>query len=122
MMATYRRIAVLLLALLTLAGCSALGDDKSSSNNQGSGATSGGAPEKASVKVAVLPTMDIAPLQLAIDSGYFKEVGLDVTTVTAASGNDCVTKLVAGEVDFAFASWTPFFVAKSKNVGDIKLV
>jgi NitT/TauT family transport system substrate-binding protein len=66
--------------------------------------------------------MDIVPLQLAIDSGYFKDAGLDVTTVTAASGADCVAKLVSGEVDFAFSSWTPFFVAKAKGAGDIKLV
>lgn len=122
MMATLRRIAVLLLASATLAGCGALGDDSSSNNNnQGSGGAPG-TPEKASIKVAVLPTMDTVPLQLAIDSGFFKEVGLDVTTVTAASGNDCVTKLVSGEVDFAFSSWTPFFVAKAKGAGDIKLV
>jgi len=115
-------MAVLLLALLTLAGCGALGDNSSSSNNnQGSGGAPG-APEKASIKVAVLPTMDIVPLQMAIDSGFFKEAGLDVTTVTAASGADCVAKLVSGEVDISFSSWTPFFVAQSKGAADIKLV
>jgi NitT/TauT family transport system substrate-binding protein len=121
MMATLRRIAVLLLALLTLAGCSALGDDSSSSNNQASGGSSG-APEKSKVKVAVLPTMDTVPLHLAIESGAFKEAGLEVTPVTAASGADCVAKLVSGEVDFAFSSWTPLFIAKSKGAADIKLV
>ena len=121
MMATLRRIAVLLLALLTLTACSALGDDSSSSNNNaGSGAA--GAPEKSKIKVAVLPTMDIVPLQLAIDSGAFKDAGLEVTTITAASGADCVAKLTSGEVDFAFSSWVPFFVAKSKGAADIKLV
>jgi NitT/TauT family transport system substrate-binding protein len=121
-MATLRRIAVLLVASATLAGCGALGDNSSSSNNnQGSG-NAPGAPEKASIKVAVLPTMDIVPLQLAIDSGYFKEAGLDVTTVTAASGADCVAKLVSGEVDIAFSSWVPFFVAKSKGAADVKLI
>ena len=122
MIATFRRMAVLLLALLTLAGCGALGDNSSSSNNnQGSGGAPG-APEKASIKVAVLPTMDIVPLQMAIDSGFFKEAGLDVTTVTAASGADCVAKLVSGEVDFAFSSYTPFFAAKAKKAADLKLV
>jgi NitT/TauT family transport system substrate-binding protein len=120
-MATFRRMVVLLLALLTLAGCSALGDDKSSSSNQGSGDTRG-APEKAKVRVAVLPTMDTVPLYLAMDSGYFAKEGLEITPVPAASGADCVAKLVSGDVDFAFSSYTPFFLAKTKGVADIKLV
>jgi NitT/TauT family transport system substrate-binding protein len=122
MMASFRRMAVLLLALLTLAGCGALGDDNSSGNNNQATGGPSGAPEKASIKVAVLPTMDTVPLHLAIESGYFKDAGLDVTPVVANSGADCVAKLVSGEVDFAFSSWTPFFVAKSKGVADIKLV
>lgn len=102
------------LALLTLAGCGLLGGEDSPSGQ--------GDQQLRTVRVAVLPTMDLVPLQLAIDSGYFRQEGLDVQTVTAASGNDCVAKLAAGEVDFAFSSWTPFFVAKSKNAADIKLV
>ena len=121
MMATFRRMAVLLLALLTLAGCSALGSDSAPNNNQGSSGAPG-APEKANIKVAMLPTMDAVPLYLAMESGFFKEAGLEVTPVTVASGADSVAKLVSGEVDIAFSSWTPFFVAKSKGVADIKLV
>jgi NitT/TauT family transport system substrate-binding protein len=121
MMPTFRRIAALLLALATVAGCSALGSDSSSSSNQGSSGTPG-APEKAKIKVAVLPTMDTVPLHLAIESGFFAKEGLEVTPVTAASGADTVAKLVSGEVDFAFSSWTPLFIAKSKGAADIKLV
>src|SRR2546421_12587086 len=104
MMATFRRMAVLLPAVLMLAGCSALGSDPASNNNQGSSGAPG-SPEKANVRVAVLPTMDVVPLYLAMDSGFFKEAGLEVTPVTVASGADSVAKLVSGEVDFAFSSW-----------------
>jgi NitT/TauT family transport system substrate-binding protein len=62
------------------------------------------------------------PLYLAIDSGYFKQEGLEVEPIVAASGADCVAKLASGEVQVAFSSWTPFFVAKAKNAADIKLV
>jgi NitT/TauT family transport system substrate-binding protein len=103
------RIAVLLLALLTLAGCGLLGDEPAQQT-----------PSK--IKVAVLPTMDVVPLQLAIDSGIFRQEGLEVEQVTAASGADCVAKLASGEVQVAFSSWTPFFVAKAKGAADVKLV
>jgi NitT/TauT family transport system substrate-binding protein len=103
------RIAVLVIALLTLAGCGLLGDDEP-------------AQSASKIKVAVLPTMDTVPLHLAIDSGIFRQEGLEVELVTAASGADCVAKLANGEVQVAFSSWTPFFVAKAKQAADIKLV
>jgi NitT/TauT family transport system substrate-binding protein len=103
------RLAALLLALLTVAGCGLLGDDEA-------------AQEPSKIKVAVLPTMDLVPLQLAIESGIFRQEGLEVEPVTAASGADCVAKLASGEVQVAFSSWTPFFVAKAKQAADIKLV
>lgn len=111
-----KRIAVLASVALTLslAGCGLLGGESESGSGDGDQVTQ--------IKVAVLPTMDIVPLHLAIDSGYFREEGLEVTPITAASGSDCVTKLVSNEVQFAFSSYTPFFVAKGRNAADIKLV
>lgn len=102
------RIAVVLVVLLTLAGCGLLGDDTPQ--------------EPSKIKVAVLPTMDTVPLHYAIESGLLRQEGLEVETVTAASGADCVAKLASGEVQIAFSSYTPFFVAKAKNVADVKLV
>jgi NitT/TauT family transport system substrate-binding protein len=106
-------MAALTLAALMLTGCGALGGETSAP--QGSG-------QLTKIKVAVLPTMDVVPLYLAMDAGYFKQEGLEVDPVTAASGADCVAKLASGEVQVAFSSWTPFVVARSKNVADIKLV
>jgi NitT/TauT family transport system substrate-binding protein len=115
-MRALRGISVLALALLTLAGCGLLGGESSSSPQS----HVVGAPAK--IKIAVLPTMDVVPLYLAINSGYFTQENLTVEPVVAASGADCVAKLVSGEVQVAFSSWTPFFVAKAKNAADIKLV
>src|SRR5262245_17831343 len=112
-MRSLRGMAALTLAALTLTGCGALGGETSSP--QGSG-------QLTELTVAVLPTMDVAPLYLAMDAGYFKQEGLEVEPVTAASGADCVAKLASGEVQVAFSSWTPFFVARAKNVADIRLV
>jgi NitT/TauT family transport system substrate-binding protein len=113
------KIAALACAALTLAGCGLFGD---SSSDQGSSSRSARGPEKTKIKIAMLPTMDAVPMYLAIDSGYFAEEGLEVSAVTAASGQDCVNKLVSGDVDIAFSSYTPFFLARSKGAADIKLV
>jgi NitT/TauT family transport system substrate-binding protein len=73
-----------------------------------------------------MTTTDLAPFHLAVKNGYFRDAGFtfdpakDVTV--AKSGGDSVAKLTAKDVDIAYSSYTPFFVAKSKGAGDIKLV
>ncbi|WP_020664438.1 ABC transporter substrate-binding protein [Amycolatopsis benzoatilytica] len=102
---------------MTASGCGLLG------GSDDSGSTSGGSGvEKAKIKVSIMPTIDLAPFHLAVQNGYFKNEGLEVETVDAASGDASLTKLIGGEVDIAYSSYTPFFIAKSKNIGDIKLV
>ncbi|WP_033295336.1 ABC transporter substrate-binding protein [Amycolatopsis jejuensis] len=102
---------------VTASGCGLLGgSDDSGKSNGGSGV------EKAKIKVSIMPTIDVAPFHLAVQNGYFKNEGLEVEAVDAASGDASLTKLIAGEVDIAYASYTPFFIAKSKGSADIKLV
>ncbi len=119
---TYGRRGFLSLAMaggvaMTASGCGLLG------GSDDSGSTSGGSGvEKAKIKVSIMPTIDLAPFHLAVQNGYFKNEGLEVETVDAASGDASLTKLIGGEVDIAYSSYTPFFIAKSKNIGDIKLV
>jgi NitT/TauT family transport system substrate-binding protein len=73
-----------------------------------------------------MTTTDLAPFNLAVKNGYFREAGFTFDQVKdvsiAKSGGDSVAKLAAKEVDIAYSSYTPFFVAKSKNAADIKLV
>ncbi|MBE1500534.1 NitT/TauT family transport system substrate-binding protein [Amycolatopsis lexingtonensis] len=104
-----RAVLAGLLALL-LTGCSAL---------DGSSPPSA-AREK--LRVSMMSTIDTAPFWLAKDSGYFEREGLDVSTIEAATGQASLTKLVSGEADIAYSSYTPFFVARSKGTADIRLV
>jgi NitT/TauT family transport system substrate-binding protein len=69
-----------------------------------------------------MSTIDTAPFQLAIKSGYFKQEGLNVEVVNAASGQASLQKLISGEVDIAYSSYTPFFIAKSQGAADIRFV
>ncbi len=74
------------------------------------------------VKVSVLPLLDTAPLHLAIERGYFSEEGLNVQTVNASSGQDGITKLVAGDVDIAYAGDISIIMAQSKGAASLKFV
>ncbi|MFK0248017.1 ABC transporter substrate-binding protein [Amycolatopsis azurea] len=111
-------IALAMAAVVTtsVGGCGLLGGDESSSSG-GSGNL-----EKSKIKVATMSTIDTASLRLAQDGGYFKAEGLDVELTEAATGQISLTKLIGGEVDIAYASYTPFFIAMSKGTADIKLV
>lgn len=123
----YRRVrfpilvSTLALAMLS-SGCGLLGSD----DNSTPAANPTGSLEKPNLKISVMTTTDLAPFHLAVKNGYFREAGFtfdpakDVSV--AKSGGDSVAKLTAKEVDIAYSSYTPFFVAKSKGVADIKLV
>ncbi|MEA5365303.1 ABC transporter substrate-binding protein [Amycolatopsis sp., V23-08] len=110
-------LALTVAAATALTGCTALGSDSSNASSNGSGGL-----EKTKIKVAILPTIDTAPLWLAQEGGYFKAEGLDVEAVMAASGQAAMGKVISGENDIAISSYMPFFVAKSSGTADIQLV
>ncbi|GAB3718406.1 ABC transporter substrate-binding protein [Amycolatopsis oliviviridis] len=103
--------------LATLGACGALGGEDTSKAAGGDGGL-----EKPKIKVSLLPVVDLAPLRLAQEGGYFKAEGLEVEAVDAPSGQASMTKMIGGEVDIAFSTYMPFFVAKSKGAADIRLV
>lgn len=114
-MGTVRTVLTGLLALL-VAGCGALGGSSPEPS------ASPGALEKPKIRVSMMSTIDTAPFWLAKDGGYFQREGLDVSTTEAATGQASLTKLIGGEADIAYSSYTPFFVAQSKGTADIRLV
>ncbi|MEC3978552.1 ABC transporter substrate-binding protein [Amycolatopsis sp. H20-H5] len=110
-------LALTAVVLTSVSGCGLLGGSDDSAASSGAGGV-----EKAKIKVSTLPTIDLAPLWLAQEGGYFKAEGLEVETVTAASGQASMTKMIGGEVDIAFSTYAPFFIAKSQNAADIKII
>lgn len=108
-------LSLVLGLVMTLSGCAALGG--SSGQQQGTGGR-----EKGAIRVSVMPTTDLAPFHLAMKNGYFKDEKLDVQMVNAPSGQASLAKLISSEVDIAYGSYTPFFVAQSKRAADIKFV
>lgn len=106
-------IAVLLAHTLT--GCGLLGGDKTDAgaNNQ---------VEKSTITVAVLPTVETAPLQLGIRSGYFKGLGLDVKAAVATSGQATVTGMINGQYDIVYSSYPPIIAAQAKKIADLRVL
>ncbi|MGH3588136.1 MAG: ABC transporter substrate-binding protein, partial [Pseudonocardia sp.] len=113
-MCTLLRATAALAALLLLAGCGALGGE------QPPGPGGSGAPH--TLTVSIMPTTDLAPFHLAVQNGYFAAEGLRVETVTAPSGQASLSKLIGGDVDIAYSSYTPFFVAQDKKAADLRFV
>lgn len=109
-------LALTAAVVATISGCGALGGSDSSAS------TNGGGLEKPKIKVSILPTTDLGPFWLALDGGYFKNEGLEVESVVAASGQASMTKAISGEADIAFSTYTPFFIAKSTGTADLQLV
>ncbi|WP_229908018.1 ABC transporter substrate-binding protein [Amycolatopsis oliviviridis] len=101
--------------LTTLGGCGLLGATEASSFSDGT-------LEKPRIKVALLPASDLVPLRLAQETGLFRAEGLEVEAVEAASGQASMTQMIGGDVDIAFSSYMPFFIAQSKHVADIRVV
>jgi NitT/TauT family transport system substrate-binding protein len=112
------RFAVSALAVVVLAGCSALGGSDTESGDAGNTKV-----EQAKVQIGIIPQLiDIAGFERAVRSGYFKEEGLEVEVVKIKSAADAVPQLKSGALDFAFGNWTSFIQAQAKKAVDIKLV
>src|SRR5437764_10708082 len=97
-----RKLFLLLVLPLVLAGCSSSGS--STSSPAGAAAptgTSGGAPEKSSLKIGVGGQGQIIylPLTLADQLGYFKQEGLSVEIDDLKGGADALTAMIGGSTD-----------------------
>ncbi|WP_189054958.1 ABC transporter substrate-binding protein [Longimycelium tulufanense] len=103
-------------ALVTLSGCSLLGD-----RSDASGPTRNGL-EKSRVVVGVLPVIDLAPLHLAKKEGYFDAEGLDVELQVTPSGPEALNKMIGGDLDIAFSSYPAFIAAQAKKVAEVRIV
>lgn len=95
--------AVVTSLLLGAIGCG--GNDATASSN--------GLTE---ITVGILPTVDLAPLQYAIDQGYFADHGLKVKTRVTSGGSEAIPSLMAGDVDFIFTSYIPVLLARQSGL------
>jgi NitT/TauT family transport system substrate-binding protein len=115
-------VPLMLAVALAVAACG--GDDGEGSGAAGSAsgvATSGtGAPEQKQITFGILPTPDYAPVQIAIERGFFEEEGLDVTAQIISPGG-AVPAVVGGSMQIAGINWISFLLAVNRNI-DLQVV
>ncbi|MGW3962534.1 ABC transporter substrate-binding protein [Amycolatopsis sp. NPDC005003] len=74
------------------------------------------------VRVGVLPFVDVTAFYRSVDQGYFRKVGLNVQVVTVASGPEAVRGLGTGKLDVAFSSYPGMFMAQAGHAADLKII
>jgi NitT/TauT family transport system substrate-binding protein len=105
-----RRALLGVLAVLTLAaGCAS--------------AQPSTAPERTHVTVTSLPIVDVAPLYLAQQDGFFRDAGLDVTIKPLTSSPQGLAGLADGSVDVvAGANYVSYLEAQAQGTADLRVV
>lgn len=98
--------AVAATAALALAACSA--DSETPSEGESG--------ELTPVTVGVIPIVDVAPIYLGVDQGFFEEEGLDVTLELAQGGAAIVPAVMSGDYQFGFSNVTSLLVASHEGL------
>jgi NitT/TauT family transport system substrate-binding protein len=97
-------IAALLLASLSLAAC---GEDEPSTAPPG---------QNDQVKAGVIAIVDVAPIYLGKQKGFFTKNKIDLTLETAQGGAAIVPSVVSGQWQFGFSNVVSLLLAQSRNV------
>lgn len=102
-------LAIAATAGLVLAACSG----GPSANEPGDG---DGAPERASITVAINPSSQFAPMFYGIESGIFEEHGLDLEVVPQTDVAAIVSGIASGQYDFGFATVVHVLTANANGI------
>jgi NitT/TauT family transport system substrate-binding protein len=106
----HRRLAGFAMAtlLLLVAACGS-----SDTPESGGGSAAGGTTK---VTVGVIPIVDVAPIYLGKQKGFFTSRKIDLNLVTAQSGSAIVPAVVSGQNQFGFSNWISLMLARQQNV------
>ncbi len=79
--------------------------------------------EVTKIKIASLPNVQGLPVYVAIEKGYFKDLGLDVELVKFEAPNQIIDALLQGQVDLAHPGGATGIagIAEFKNPGKLKI-
>jgi len=74
-------------------------------------------PEKAILKVGIIPISNLTPLYVAQKLGYFRDAGLTVETTMASGGSALTGALVGGSLDLTYNNYVSVFQAYAQGFG-----
>jgi NitT/TauT family transport system substrate-binding protein len=100
------RILLVVAALLVAAGCGGSDDD------QPEGAAAG--PDQ--VKVGIIPILDVAPIYLGDQKGFFGSRNIKLTLESGQGGAAIVPGVVSGQFQFGFSNVTSLLIAQSRGL------
>ncbi|GAA4815165.1 ABC transporter substrate-binding protein [Streptomyces ziwulingensis] len=106
-----RRLFVGLTAVSVLVVATACGSS-GSGGPDGTGSSGG----LTTVKVGLIPIVDVAPLYLGRQKGFFEKHGLKLSLSNAQGGAAIVPGVTAGQFQFGFSNTTSLMIAQSHNV------
>ncbi|MFD4602703.1 ABC transporter substrate-binding protein [Streptomyces sp. NPDC058464] len=93
--------------LLATAACGSSGGSSSTSPSSGGTTT---------VKVGIIPIVDVAPLYLGQKEGFFSKRGLKLSMTLAQGGAAIVPGVTSGQFQFGFSNMTSLMIAQSSGV------
>jgi NitT/TauT family transport system substrate-binding protein len=106
--------AIALVCAFTLLAAACGGDDDD--DDQASGTTGTTSQEMTSIKVGVVPVVDVAPLYLGIDKGFFEDEGLEVEPVVAQGGAAIIPAVVAGDQEIGFSNVVSLMLGQTQDL------
>jgi NitT/TauT family transport system substrate-binding protein len=93
--------------LVVAAGCGSSDDDNS-------GGASDGGPQQ--VKVGIIPILDVAPIYLGKQKGFFTSRNIELTLESGQGGAAIVPGVVSGQFQFGFSNVTSLLIAQSRGL------
>jgi NitT/TauT family transport system substrate-binding protein len=100
-------------AAVLMVGC---GEDEPASGGGGGSGGGGEAAEVTQLKVGIIPIVDVAPLYLGIEKGFFEERGLEVTPQPAQGGAAIVPAVLSGDNQIGFSNTVSLLIAQQEDL------
>ncbi|WP_392960590.1 ABC transporter substrate-binding protein [Streptomyces sp. LN245] len=95
--------------LVTASACGSSDGGGASDKNSSSGGTT-------TVKLGIIPIVDVAPVYLGQKKGFYKKHGLTLSMTAAQGGAAIVPGVVSGQFQFGFSNVTSLMIAQSNSV------